>query len=94
TVTLTDGLLTSIDLTTSVVFSADFGGFGLAPFAGNLTIAGRQFDLQIDDTVPSLAGPINFVADLSGTVNAVVPEPTAALLTLLPLVQGLFLRRR
>lgn len=84
-VTLTNGLVTSIDIIASVTFTAVFPDFQdpfsgqtiVSPYTGALTIAGNAISIQIDET--NFTGS-TFVADLQGTVNAVVPEPSAALL--------------
>ncbi len=102
TVTFTDGVLTSIDLSISTTFNVDtsaFLGFPLN-FDGSFNIAGNGISYEIDD---SLATPgqfwgdsIDMQADIFGTVNAVaVPEPhTYALIAGVAVLGLVVLRRR
>ncbi|MEO1717524.1 MAG: PEP-CTERM sorting domain-containing protein [Planctomycetota bacterium] len=74
TVTFTDGLLTSIDVSVAADFVVD--GFGV--YSGTLEFSGNGISFQIDDVSDSLGNTV--VIDLTGTVNAVVPAPGTALL--------------
>lgn len=77
TLTFTDGVLTSIDLELTTSFSAYGGAF---TWNGVFSITGNEIAYQIDQT---LGGSQRFVADLTGTVNSVIPEPSALLLSAL-----------
>ncbi len=85
TVTFTDGALTGINLTSDIVFTYDFSGFGAGDltFSGTYSIAGDRFDLLVNnESYPSGFGDIRFVWDSQGVVNQVIPEPASALLLL------------
>lgn len=80
TVTYTDGELTSIDLEVETVFNADAFGTPVS-YSGTFSITGNQLSYQIDDNADlGFFGTSNLVADLTGTVNAVVPEPASLVL--------------
>lgn len=88
TVTFTDGVLTSIDLSVSASFIVDYTFAGSSTsYDGSFSISGADFAFQIDETelnVPTSIGSSpqsRFVADVSGTINA-VPEPASALIVL------------
>ncbi len=89
TITFTNGILTSIDIDITTVFT--ISAYNVA-WDGNFSISGRDISYQINDTagIPGF-GLSTFVADLNGTVNAVIPEPSTALLGALGV---LFLARR
>ncbi|MEM8739232.1 MAG: PEP-CTERM sorting domain-containing protein [Planctomycetota bacterium] len=87
TVTFTDGELTSIDLELASVFSIDVFGTS-ANFDTTLTIVGNQFSYQSD----AVSSP-DFVIDITGTVDAVVPEPASISLLILGGVAILSRRR-
>lgn len=92
TVTFTDGILTSIDLSIPTTFTASFGPS--MSWTGTFSITGSTISYQIDDTRVTPLGPSShLVANLTGTVNAVVPEPSTALLGSLGLL-ALARRRR
>ncbi|MEM9825857.1 MAG: PEP-CTERM sorting domain-containing protein [Planctomycetota bacterium] len=85
TVTLTNGVLTSIDLATTASISLDHAGRAPGVHSGTFEIIGNQLSFQIDDTaidVNTLFGTAptsRLVADFTGTVNAVsaIPEPSS-----------------
>lgn len=82
TVTFTNGALTSIDLQVTTAFSANAFASSLV-WDGTFSISGADLSYQIHDSASTFIGPSTFVADLKGTVNAVVPEPSSlALLAL------------
>ncbi len=104
TVTFNNGLLTSIDLNVTTTFSVS------APFLpgsdtvwdGIFSISGNQFAYQINQTqaIP-FYGDSTFIADLTGTVNAVgdyqlsaVPEPSSFALLSLACGGATWYRRR
>ena len=94
TVTFTDGVLTSIDLNITTAFTIDVFGSALS-YDGIFSITGSDISYQINDTESTFIGDSTFVADVSGTVNAVVPEPTAGILFGASLTAiALFRRRR
>lgn len=80
TVTYADGELTSIDLEIETAFNAD--AFGTpASYSGTFSITGNQLSYQIDDSVSlGFFGTSNLIADFTGTVDAVVPEPASLVL--------------
>lgn len=98
TVTFTDGVLTSIDLSIDASFLVDltFAGQGRS-FDGAFSISGNRFSLFIDETefnVPTVFGVApqsRIVVDISGTVAAVIPAPGAAAFLA---VAGAFAARR
>lgn len=99
TVTFTNGALTSIDLSVDASFIVDYTFAGSpTSYDGTFSITGADFSFQIDETetsVPTAFGVVpasRFVADVTGTINA-VPEPTTALVLLGGGV-GLLIRRR
>jgi hypothetical protein len=76
TLTFTNGLLTSINLDLTTSFSADFG-FGEHVWNGSFTVSGNQISFLIDDTASTPFGDSSIGANLTGTVLAVVPEPSS-----------------
>lgn len=86
TVTFTDGVLTSINLQITTAFSVQ--GFGTpAVWDGTFSVTGANLSYQINDSAATFMGNSTFVADLTGTVNSVIPEPSAlALLGLAGLI--------
>jgi hypothetical protein len=93
-VTLTNGVLTSIDLSTTSLLNLDFGAFGgIFSFPGNFSITGNALSFQVDSET---IGVTRVVANLTGTVNAVnaVPEPTSLLLMASGLGLAMLRRRR
>ncbi|MEN1680583.1 MAG: hypothetical protein AAGJ46_13420 [Planctomycetota bacterium] len=75
TVTFLNGEPASIDLEVEATFAADAFGTPVS-YTGTFSVSGNQLALQIDDTAPlGFFGDSVFVADLNGTVTAVVPEP-------------------
>jgi hypothetical protein len=95
-VTLTNGIVTGINLTTTATINADFGTATPFPFNGTFSIIGNQFSFQIDQTVASVPTafgnfPTQFVADLRGTVNAVsaIPEPASGVLASIAAITGI-----
>lgn len=100
TVTFTDGVLTSIDLEIDASFQLDTTGVGgpVATWDGTFSISGADFALAIDDIffgLPTFTGPVDsqFVADITGTINA-VPAPSGALGVLGLALVGTARRRR
>ena len=84
TVTFTNGLLTSIDLSIDATFSSanPFGGPDIE-WVGTFSISGDQVSFQINNTQPAgFFGSSTLVIDLTGTVGAVntfvIPAPGAA----------------
>ncbi|MEO0512563.1 MAG: hypothetical protein AAF108_06655 [Planctomycetota bacterium] len=85
TLTFTDGALTSIDISITASFVVDYT-FAGAPtsYDGTFSISGNRFALFIDETefdVQTAFGPqpqSRFLADVRGTVAAVVPAPYSA----------------
>ena len=88
TVSLLNGIVTAIDLTSAVSFQYDTSligyPFGIISFNGTFSIDGDRFDLFVDDTVNlPVPDPTDFryVWDVQGAVTpAPVPEPASALL--------------
>lgn len=79
TVTFTNGVLTSIDVSVSATFSADAFGTAVS-YTGSLDFSGNSISFEIFDTADlGFFGPSDFELDLGGTVNAVVPAPASAL---------------
>lgn len=85
TLTFTDGVLTSIDIEIAASFVIDYTFAGSpVSYDGTFSIAGNSFSLFIDDTlfdVPSAFGvqdESRFLADVSGTIAAVIPSPVSA----------------
>ena len=80
TVTLTDGVVTGINVDVEVGFTVDFSAFGQAPvtWAGTFSVEGNELSLAIDDTMPVVTpfGVLqsNLIWDLRGSVNAVVDQ--------------------
>ncbi|MEM6312487.1 MAG: PEP-CTERM sorting domain-containing protein, partial [Planctomycetota bacterium] len=91
TVTFTDGVLTSIDLSIPTTF--DVGG---SVWNGTFSITGDQLSYQINEVQPFGFGTSTLVADITGTVGAVgsfvIPEPSS--LGLLGVSTLLLSRRR
>lgn len=87
TLTFTDGVLTSIDIEITAAFIVDYSFAGAATsYDGTFAISGNAFSLFIDESVgniPTAFGPApqsRFLADISGTIDSVVPAPGAATL--------------
>jgi hypothetical protein len=102
-VTFTNGLLTSINVSSDVSITYAATQPGLYSFLANQTLTepggfqinGNQLSLFIDDEFPSSNPMFPWRAqfDVFGTVNAVVPEPSSLLLLSVgPVV--VFIRRR
>ncbi|MEM9167825.1 MAG: hypothetical protein AAGB48_12480 [Planctomycetota bacterium] len=87
TVTFTDGLLTSINISVNADFVLD----GQGTYSGTLDFSGNGISFQIDDVSDTLGNTV--VIDLTGTVNAVVPAP-GSVLVLTAGALGLVRRRR
>ncbi|MEM9374212.1 MAG: PEP-CTERM sorting domain-containing protein [Planctomycetota bacterium] len=94
TVTFTDGVLTSIDIQMDAALTIDYTFTG-NPFSydGTFSISGADFTLSIDDTVTGIPNPFGgpdidsrLVADIRGTVAAVVPAPSSGALLGLGLI--------
>jgi len=84
TLTFTDGVLTSIDVSIDASFIVDLTFAGQpTSFDGTFSITGNQFSLFIDETefdVPTAFGTApqsRFLADINGRVDAVIPAPGA-----------------
>ncbi|MEM1186758.1 MAG: hypothetical protein AAGI53_17370 [Planctomycetota bacterium] len=83
TVTFTDGVLTSIDVSITADFSIDASGAG-APtvWSGTFSISGDAISFQVNDTQNPFI-PSTIVIDLTGRVDAVgsfvIPTPAGAL---------------
>jgi hypothetical protein len=88
-----DGVLTSIDLVADVTVFVNFLGNPNPPFrfspgyfeAGGLTFSGNRFAFDVDVTqdVQSVLGSLSdtrLVLNRSGTIAAVVPEPSTSVL--------------
>ncbi|MEM9176172.1 MAG: hypothetical protein AAGC67_13170 [Myxococcota bacterium] len=84
TMTFTDGEATSLDLTSTVVFTFDTASQGpsvLLPFTGSFTVTNNAFDLSCtcpegyDLMLPPPNLPFNLTWDVFGTATP-VPEPT------------------
>lgn len=91
TVTFINGQLASINLQIPTTFMVDIGM--PLEWNGMFSISGNQLAYSISDTQETFIGPSTFTANLTGTVNAVIPEPSAALLGAIG-VLSLFRRRR
>ena len=84
TLTFTDGVLTSIDIEITASFVVDYTFAGSpVSYDGTFSISGNRFALLIDDTlfdVPSAFGlqpESRFLANVGGTIDAVVPSPAS-----------------
>lgn len=97
TVTLTNGAVTSIDLTADVTFTYDFTGFGIGPldFNGTITMTGTSFVLDVDQSYTFGATTVRYQWDVTGSSSgdAVIPEavpllPWTAQLALMGLLLG------
>ncbi len=97
TVSLIDGVVSSIQLNVSLTFTYDGSGFGLGnlDYGGTFVIDGNSFSLDADGSYPTFPGleDARYVWDVNGIVTNVVPEPSAALLGSLGLL-ALARRRR
>jgi hypothetical protein len=102
-VTLFNGAVTAINLTSTITFTYDFSGFGAGPlpYSGSFVITGQSFDLYVDHAYTAFApNDLRYVWDVTGTVNdlatAAIPEPsaTAALAAGAALAIALIRRRR
>ncbi|MCW1885561.1 hypothetical protein OKA04_12550 [Luteolibacter flavescens] len=90
TLTFTNGQLTSINLAIPTTFTVNIGT-ELA-WSGTFSVTGNQIAYLINDVQETFIGPSTLTANLTGTVNAVVPEPAVTLLGSLGAL--LLLRRR
>ena len=79
TVTLTDGEVTSIDLTADVTFFYDFAFFGgeVLPFGGTLTMTGSSFELAVDQShfIDEIMLSLRYQWSVTGSILA---EPVQA----------------
>lgn len=91
TITFTNGVLTSINLQLATTFSASAFGMDLA-WNGTFSIDGADLSYQIDDVESTFVGESRFVANLTGRVNSVIPEPSSLALGAAGLL--VLLRRR
>ncbi|MEM6553939.1 MAG: PEP-CTERM sorting domain-containing protein [Planctomycetota bacterium] len=82
TVTFSNGDLVSIDLSTSISFTIDYSVFApTTTYTGTFLISGNQLAIAVNESVELAPGQVStFVADLTGTVNAVIPEPSSVAL--------------
>ncbi|MEM1108336.1 MAG: PEP-CTERM sorting domain-containing protein [Planctomycetota bacterium] len=73
TVTFTDGVVTSLEMASEIVFTYVnvLNNTGDAVYTGTFTFSGDQFDLLVDDT----ARNNRFIWDSTGTI-VVIPEPS------------------
>ncbi|MEN1680578.1 MAG: hypothetical protein AAGJ46_13395 [Planctomycetota bacterium] len=78
-VTLKNGVVTGIELSTGIRFDYDIQGTIVEGFVGEFRISGDRFDLFINDTagLPTLAGTtqIHNAWDIEGKVLGVAPAP-------------------
>jgi len=78
-VTYTDGVPTSIDLTSTVTFSYDFSAFGagVLDFVGTFGITSNSFTLFVDSPqYPSQFGTVAFIWDVTGVATPVGGTPS------------------
>lgn len=100
TVSLFNGAVTSIDLTSTITFTYDFSGFGGGPlpYIGTFSIVDDAFTLFVDDAQTILApDDLRYVWDVTGAVNGLAPIPEPSTTTALAAVAALgfaALRRR
>lgn len=93
TVTFTNGFLTSIDVETTTSFILDDAGTPLS-YDGTFSISGSDISYQVQDTNTVFGFfASTWTLDLTGRVNAVVPEPSSAAIAALALIPACLRRR-
>lgn len=95
TVSLTNGVVTDIQLNSSISFL--LGGIAPYRYDGSFNVAGNSFALDVTGRLSNATGELGLTWDLDGTVNNVtpVPEPaTYAMMGLGALLIGSVARRR
>lgn len=87
TLTFFNGALSAINMTSDIIFSYDFSGFGgsLLDFSGDFAFTGDSFELLVDnESYPSgLPTDIKYVWESTGAIDDLVPIPEPGSLLLL-----------
>jgi len=100
TVTVFNGAVAAIDLTSNITFTYQHNMLGALPYDGTFTMNNGGFDLDVDESITTAFGGVRYAWDVHGSVSNLasipaVPEPEtyAMLLAGLGLI-GSVVRRR
>lgn len=97
-ITFTDGVLSSIDLTADLIFAWNsVPGGGVLSFVGQLIFNGDAFSLLVGDNENSVIGNLDYVWEFDGHVTAITAVPVPAGLVLFlsgGMLMAAFVRRR